>query len=55
MILSRLKMIGYLILHTRQLDMIMSKPSLVTKYHQKFRKDIETILKSSPDAMSGAQ
>lgn len=45
-ITSRLKMIGYLILHTRQLDMIMSNPAMVLRYHDKFKNDIEKIMKS---------
>ncbi|RJP80807.1 MAG: pyruvate, water dikinase [Desulfobacteraceae bacterium] len=45
-ITARLKMIGYLILHTRQLDMIMSKPAMVLRYHDKFRNDIEKIMNS---------
>lgn len=40
---ARLKMLGYLTLHTRQLDMIMTKPSLVNRYRKKFRQDIERL------------
>jgi pyruvate, water dikinase len=42
--IARLKMIGYLILHTRQLDMIMSKPAMVKRYREKFRQDIDQIM-----------
>ncbi|MDQ7785449.1 MAG: PEP/pyruvate-binding domain-containing protein [Desulfomonilaceae bacterium] len=41
---SRLKILGYLILHTRQLDMVMSNEKEVARYKNKFRCDISTFL-----------
>ncbi|MCP3874504.1 MAG: pyruvate, water dikinase, partial [Desulfobacteraceae bacterium] len=43
-ILDRLKIIGYLTIHTRQLDMVISNPAMITKYLNKFKNDIESVL-----------
>ncbi len=40
---QRLMMVGYLIMHTRQLDMIMSDPAAVERYRQKMRHDLRTL------------
>jgi pyruvate,water dikinase len=44
---KRLEMLGYLTLHTRQIDMIMSNPAHVNFYKAKIAKDIQTLLSSS--------
>jgi pyruvate,water dikinase len=41
---KRVEILGYLSLHTRQIDMIMTNDAMVRYYHSKFVKDIEYLL-----------
>lgn len=38
------KILGYLTLHTRQLDMVMNNPAMVNYYMAKFTKDIDSLI-----------
>jgi pyruvate,water dikinase len=38
------RVVGYLLMHTRQLDMVMNDPSAVEHYRAKMRADIDTVL-----------
>lgn len=41
---TRLQILGYLVTHSRQLDMVMNQPEAVAKYRNKFLKDIEEMI-----------
>ena len=43
-LLDRLRVLGYLIMHTRQLDMIMADPARVAGYRRRFETDIAEVL-----------
>jgi pyruvate,water dikinase len=45
---GRLRVLGYLIMHTRQLDMVMAKEALIARYRTKFMNDISSLLNSPP-------
>ncbi len=44
---DRIEIVGYLLMHTRQLDMIMANPTAVAHYRDKIRRDIATLIDGS--------
>ena len=42
-VLNLVKIVGYLLMHTRQLDMIMGDQRSIDRYRSKFEKDIESL------------
>jgi pyruvate,water dikinase len=45
--LDRLRVVGYLLMHTRQIDMVMTNDGLVNHYRQRFATEIGEILRES--------
>lgn len=52
---GRLKILGYLSIHTRQLDMVTTNQALVNRYYQKFKYDIESVFGIPMDAQTKDQ
>jgi pyruvate, water dikinase len=47
-LLTRLKILGYLLIHARQIDMVMEEAGMVARYRQRILSNIETILTPEP-------
>lgn len=46
-LLSRLMVLGYLLIHTRQIDMVMEEPGMLEMHREKIINDIEMLLEPS--------
>ena len=51
--LERLRILGYVIIHARQLDMIMSNKDKVDYYFEKMCRDIRTLMGNTAEAPTG--
>ncbi|XXJ20678.1 PEP/pyruvate-binding domain-containing protein [Desulfovibrio caledoniensis] len=46
--------LGYLLMHTRQIDMSLADPAMVVRYRDKFEADIEKLLEGLPEELREA-
>jgi pyruvate,water dikinase len=46
--------LGYLLMHTRQIDMSMADPGMVVRYRDMFEADIEALLEDLPGELREA-
>ncbi len=54
MMLRALRVLGYLVMHTRQLDMVMSSPAAVGHYRKRIEDDLRAILGDAPSDVAPA-
>jgi len=47
LMLDRLRVIGYLLMHTRQIDMVMTNEAMVAGFRSKFAQDIGELLRAA--------
>jgi pyruvate,water dikinase len=46
--------LGYLLMHTRQIDMSMADPGMAARYRERFEADLEKLLEGLPEALREA-
>ncbi len=49
-LLERLSVLGYLLIHTRQIDMVMADEGMAASYHEKIMADLRTLLDTPTEA-----
>ncbi len=52
---ARLKILGYLLIHTRQIDMVMGEEEMAARYREKIMGDLQTLLQKSEKEGDGGE